>query len=97
VITPGADDKGRIVRVLTYGKEPGVVDQAILDAVEGGHRVLVKVSSMSDTPAAQSAGASAVADWAGALSRTHGLAWARVGGDVLFHRSVSRAAPSENP
>ncbi len=85
--TPGADETGRFVRVLTYGKDAEAVDRAILDAVAGGHRVLVKVSFAAESPVAAAIGDSAVADWAEALSRAHGLAWERVGGDVLFHRA----------
>ena len=74
------------IRVLTHGKKADAVDQAILEAIDGGHRVLVKVAA-SDAPARQSAGASIVADWADVLSQAHGLSWERVGGDILFRRS----------
>ena len=57
-----------------------------------GHRVLVKVAA-SETPVTASEATSAAANWAEELSQKYGLAWERVGGDVLFYRSLARTAP----
>lgn len=87
-MTPDSDRTGRIVRVLTYGKEFEAIDQDIVRAVKEGHQVLVKVAVLSDgaLPTIKD-DTIAIADWAEALSQRHGLAWKRVGVDVLFHRS----------
>jgi len=77
----------RIVRVLTQGKELEAINRSILSAVDGSSRVLVKAARVSDSiPAKPDGDKGAVADWAEALSREHGLVWQRVGLDVLFDR-----------
>ncbi len=76
------------VRVVTQGKELEAINEDILSAVQGGRRVLVKAGRVAGSlPVKPDGDKGAVADWAEALSRQHGLAWQRVGQDVLFTRS----------
>ena len=77
----------RIVRIVTQGKELDAINQDVALAIGGGSRVLVKAAPVSAGIAEKPDGdKGAVADWAEALSRQHGLTWRRVGADVLFAR-----------
>ena len=77
----------RIVRILTQGKELEAINRDVAAAIDGGNRVLVKAARFPESIPAKSDGdKGAVADWAEALSRQHGLVWQRVGQDVLFAR-----------
>lgn len=80
-----AEEKSRLVRVLTYGKEREAVEQEILRVVLSGVRVLVHTGADTGTSEGEQ---SAVGEWAEALSREHGLQWRRVGRDVLFTRNA---------
>ncbi len=95
----------RIIRILTNGKAPEVIDQGILDAIQSGCRVLVKAgrltssfperssselnSSETNRPQKLDSENSAIASWAEKLSQQHGLVWQRVGPDVLFERTTA--------
>lgn len=84
----------RIIRILTTGKPPEVIEQGIVDAIQSGCRVLVKAGSISvsfsETPMTgkPDSQSQAIANWAENLSQEHGLVWQRVGHDVLFTRTI---------
>lgn len=94
----------RIIRILTTGKPPEVIDQGILDAIQSGSRVLVKAGRLTaNFPELNSSELnsselnrtqkldsenSAIASWAEKLSQQHGLVWQRVGPDVLFTKTT---------
>jgi hypothetical protein len=76
-----------IVRILTTDKSREAIDQGIVDAIQRGSRVLVKV----DVPSPHNFSTvisgkhdEAIANWAEGFSQEHGLVWQRVGPDVLF-------------
>lgn len=76
-----------IVRVLTQGKELDAINRDVVAAIDGGSRVLVQAARVAGSlPAGSDGDKGAVADWAEALSRQHGLVWQRVGQDVFFTR-----------
>ncbi|MGI4788764.1 MAG: hypothetical protein ACRYFS_07925 [Janthinobacterium lividum] len=85
----------RIIRILTTGKALSVIDQAIIDAIQGGSRVLVKAGSLlvnfpeNNLVDKLESENRAVAGWAEGLSQEHGLVWQRVGLDVLFVRATA--------
>lgn len=95
---------GRIIRILTTGKPPEFVDQSIVDAIHSGSRVLVKAGKLiANFPQLSSSELSCeepnrpqkldnensvIASWAEKLAQQHGLAWQRVGPDVLFERTT---------
>ena len=86
---PSSQDKAmiRIIRILTQGKELDAINQDVAAAIDGGNRVLVKAARVAGSiPAKPDGDKGAVADWAEALSRQHGLVWQRVGEDLLFAR-----------
>ena len=83
----------RIIRIFSAGKPLEAIDQAVVDAIQGGSRVLIKAGSIPskipDGSGEKFEGASgAIASWAEGLSQEHGLIWQRVGPDVLFTRAT---------
>ncbi len=89
----------RIIRILTNGKAPEVIDQGIADAIQSGCRVLVKAGRLTasfpelnsletNRPQKQDSENSAIASWAEKLSQQHGLIWQSVGPDVLFEKTT---------
>lgn len=82
-----AENKARIVRVLTYHKGLEAIEQETVDAINDGNQVLVNAACASDHIEHKPDGdKAAAAAWAAALSEQHGLGWRRVGLDVLFAR-----------
>lgn len=85
------------VRILTTDKSREAIDQGIVDAIQRGSRVLVKVDVPS-TPVSDQSNSDnskkhddAIAHWAEELSQAHRLVWQRVGPDVLFTKlNISR-------
>lgn len=75
------EEKTRLIRVLTYGKEREAIEQEIVAVALGGARALVQIGGQEAVPSGEQ---SAVGEWANALCLTHGLQWQRVGRDVLF-------------
>lgn len=85
----------RIIRILTTGKPPEAIDQSIVDAIHSGNRVLIKAGRLTanfpelNQPQKLDSESSAIASWAEKLSQQHGLAWQRVGPDVLFEKTTA--------
>ena len=77
----------QFVRVFTGGRGLEDINRDIVSAARGGSRVLVKAAPVADGIGEKPDGdKGAVADWAQALASENGLAWSRVGHDVLFRR-----------
>jgi hypothetical protein len=78
-------DKPRNVRVMTYGKDLAAIEHEIVHATLNADQVLVDSTYIVDHIEPKLDGEiGAIAYWAEALSASHGLAWRRVGRDVLF-------------
>lgn len=86
-LEPPLDGSLRLFRVLTYGKGQEAVEREVVAAVGEGRQVLV--SAAGPTGGISDGGQKAVTDWAETLSREQGLAWQRVGRDILFTRRPS--------
>ena len=87
-----------IIRIFSAGKPLETIDRGIIEAIQGGSRVLIKAGNIPEKIPSGIAEKNdqklesingVIASWAEGLSQEHGLIWQRVGPDVLFTRSTA--------